>query len=320
MTRKPTARGLLVALVASATFGLSGAFAKPLLEAGWSPAAAVTVRALLGAVVLLPVVLLSLRGRWGALWRARRRVLVMAFIGVAGCQLAYFASVQRIAVGTAILIEYLAPLALVVWVWARSRRMPQRVVLIGSAVAVAGLVLVLGPGVLGRIDALGLVFALIAMIGCAVYYVVAAEDDGDLPPVALAGSGLLLGGTVLGVVGLTGLVPFTFTTAPVAMFGTVLPIWVPVLVLGVVSSAIAYATSIVATQLLGSRLASFVGLLEVVAATLYAWLLLGEQLTIPQLIGGALILAGIALVRSEKPADAAVEPGGRARPVPALID
>ena len=50
----------------------------------------------------------------------------------------------------------------------------------------------------------------------------------------------------------------------------------------------------------GSRIASFAGLLEVVAATFYAWLLLGEQLTLPQFIGGALILVGIGFVRSEK--------------------
>jgi drug/metabolite transporter (DMT)-like permease len=52
--------------------------------------------------------------------------------------------------------------------------------------------------------------------------------------------------------------------------------------------------------MLGSRLASFAGLLEVVAAALYAWILLGEDLTLPQLVGGILILAGIAFVRSEK--------------------
>ena len=59
--------------------------------------------------------------------------------------------------------------------------------------------------------------------------------------------------------------------------------------------------------MLGSRLASFAGLLEVLFATFYAWLLLGEKLTILQFLGGALILAGIAFVRSEK-TDAQLEP------------
>ena len=100
--------------------------------------------------------------------------------------------------------------------------------------------------------------------------------------------------------GTIGIVPFTATTVDVVMFGSDVAWWVPLAIVGVFSTAIAYYTSIAASEMLGSRLASFVGLLEVVAATFYAWLLLGEQLGIPQLIGGVLILAGIAFVRSEK--------------------
>ena len=89
------------------------------------------------------------------------------------------------------------------------------------------------------------------------------------------------------------------------MFGNAVAWWIPLLIVGVVATAIAYAASITASEMLGSRLASFAGLLEVVAATFYAWLLLGERLTIPQLLGGVLILVGIGFVRSEKRALAA---------------
>lgn len=315
MTSASTTRGLVVALIASFSFGFSGTLVKPLLESGWSPAAAVTARALVGGLVLLPFVIVAMRGRWIAMWRARWRVLAMALIGVAGCQLAYFAAVQRINVGTAILIEYLAPLLLVVWVWARTKRMPKKVVLAGSVVAVGGLALVIGPDVVGDLDILGLLFAVLAMVGCAIYYVIAAQPSDDLPPVALAGAGLVIGGIALGVVGLTGIVPFTMSTADVALFGAGTPWWVPIAIVALVSTAIAYVASIAATEMLGSRLASFVGLLEVVAATLYAWLLLGEALTVPQLIGGGLILGGIALVRSDGAENVPLEPGTETRPV-----
>jgi len=307
MTRSSTSLGLVIAVIAAATFGLSGALAKPLLESGWSPAAAVTARVLIGGLVLAPVAILSLRGNWAALWRARWRVVAMAVVGVAGTQLAYFGAIERIPVGTAVLIEYMAPLLLVVWAWARTRRVPKRVVLIGSVVAMAGLILVVNPGGTARLDVLGLTLALTAMVGCAIYYLLAAQPSNGLPAVALAGFGLLLGGVLLGLVGLSGLVPFTTATNDVAMFGATVPWWLPLIIIGVVATAIAYSTSIAASEMLGSRLASFVGLLEVVAATFYAWLLLGEQLTVPQLFGGLLILIGIAFVRSEK-TDAALEP------------
>ncbi|RFA11292.1 EamA family transporter [Subtercola boreus] len=314
MAKTSTSKGLAVAILAAATFGASGAFIKPLLEAGWSPAAAVTVRALIGGIVLLPFALLSLRGRWAALWRGRWRVLAMALVGVAGTQLVYFAAIQRIPVGTGILIEYMAPLLLVASVWAISRRRPKVVVLVGSVIALVGLVLVVSPGGGGAMDALGIVFALIAMVGCALYYVIAARPADGLPAVALAGFGLLLGGLVLGAVGLTGAVPFTASFGEVGLLGGSAPWWIPLLIVGVISTAIAYAASIAASGMLGSRLASFVGLLEVVAATFYAWLLLGEALSAAQLVGGALILVGIGFVRSEKRAAEPLAPGADGDP------
>jgi drug/metabolite transporter (DMT)-like permease len=300
MKRPQASAGLVFALIAAATFGTSGALVKPLLEAGWSPAAAVTVRVLTGGVVLAPFALLTLRGRWHTVWRARWRILGMAAVGVAGTQLVYFAAIQRIPVGTGILIEYMAPLLLVAVAWARTRHAPKAVVLVGSVIALVGLVLVVSPGGAGSFDTLGLVFALLAMVGCALYYVISARPSDGLPPVALAAAGLLIGGILLGAVGLVGIVPFTASSADVSMFGNDVAWWVPLLVVGVVSTAVAYATSITASGMLGSRVASFAGLLEVVAATFYAWLLLGERLTVPQLVGGGLILAGIAFVRSEK--------------------
>jgi drug/metabolite transporter (DMT)-like permease len=299
MPRSSTLPGLGVAVVAAMAFGMSGSFAKPLMEAGWSPAAAVTVRALVGGLVLLPLAIVALRGRWAQLWRARSRIVAIGLIGVSATQLTYFMAIQRIPVGTGILIEFMAPLLLVVVVTVRTRRAPKAVVLVGSVFALIGLGLVVSPSGDGSLDPVGLAFAAAAMVGCAVYFVAAAKDDG-LPTIAVASVSLLLGGAALGIVGLTGIIPFTASSRPVTLFGGSVTWWIPMLILAVVSTAVAYAVSIKASQMLGSRLASFAGLLEVVAATLFAWLLLGERLTTLQLLGGVLILLGIGFVRSEK--------------------
>ncbi|CAN5306632.1 EamA family transporter [soil metagenome] len=301
-------RGLLTGLIASLAFGSSGAFVKPLLEAGWSPAAAVAVRTLIAAVVLAPFAIAALRGAWRTLWAARWRILGMALIGVAGTQLAYFLAIERMPVGSAILIEYLAPVLLVGFAWARTRRAPAVVVIVGTVVAIAGLVLVVGPGSLASVDGLGVFFAFLAAIGAASYYLIAARPSSGLPPVALAWSGLLVGSLALFVVGATRAIPFSMVFEDVPLLCGAAPWWVPLGIVGIVATAIAYAASIRATAILGSRLMSFVGLLEVVFATLFAWLLLGETLTLTQLIGGALILAGIAFVQSEKAARVPAEP------------
>ncbi|MDH6235278.1 DMT family transporter [Cryobacterium sp. CG_9.6] len=314
--------GLVVAVLSALSFGTSGALVKPLLEAGWSPAAAVTVRAFTAGLVLLPLALVALRGRWRVLWIGRWRVLGMGVVGVAFTQLAYFAAISTIPVSTALLIEFLAPLILVGVAWAVSKRMPRPAVFLGSALAVGGLVLVIGPGAIQAVDPLGLLFAFLAAIGCAAYFFIAARPDQGLPPIALAAFGLLVGGLILGLLGLTGVLALTATFEDLPLFGSPAPWWVPLVLLVVVSTAVAYGTGITATGVLGSRLASFVGLLEVVFASLFAWLLLGEQLTPLQLLGGLLILGGIAAVRSDRgelvlpspfPADASA-PVGHAAP------
>ncbi len=302
-TRVPL--GLVIGVLASLSFGTSGALAKPLMDAGWSPAAAVTVRAALAGLLLLPFALVALRGKWRVVWTARRRILGMTVIGVAATQLVFFAAIERIPVSSGLLIEYLAPLLLVAGIAVATRRMPRAVVLVGSVVAIAGLVLTIGP--VGGGDALGYVFAAIAAVGCALYYVIAARPAAGLPPVAFASFSLILGSLVLGVVGLAGLVPFDFALTEVNALGGIVPWWLPLAILAA-TTGMGYAASITASQMLGSRLMSFVGMLEVVVASIFAWVLLGEALGPLQLLGGLLILVGIAFVRSEKQLDVPIEP------------
>jgi len=297
VNRLSLTRGLLVGVLASVAFGTSGALAKPLMEAGWSPAAAVAARAGIAGILLVPFALAALRKRWNLVWRARGRILGIGLVGVAGTQLLYFASIHRIPVSAALLIEYLAPLLLVGWVAIATRRFPRPVVLIGAAAAIAGLMIIIGP--VGGGDALGYVLAGCAAVGVAVYYVVAARPAEGLPAVVLAAASLLLGSLATTLVGLTGLLPLSATFGLVDALGGIVPWWVPLLVLAG-ATAFAYAASVAASQSLGSRLMSFVGMLEVVFASIFAWMLLGEALGPLQLLGGVLILAGIACVRAEK--------------------
>ena len=87
------------------------------------------------------------------------------------------------------------------------------------------------------------------------------------------------------------------STAPTTYSGRAFAWWVPLVVLGLVTAAVSYTTGIAAGRRLGSRLASFVALLEVVAGVVFAWLLLGQLPRTVQLLGGLLILAGVVGVK-----------------------
>jgi drug/metabolite transporter (DMT)-like permease len=140
-------------------------------------------------------------------------------------------------------------------------------------------------------------WALGAMLGVSVFFVLSSRETEGLPPAALAAGGLLVGTLVLLLAGAAGIAPLVAATAPVGLAGLTVAWWLPVALLGLVTAALAYASGITATRRLGARLASFVALSEVLAALVFAWLLLGEVPRGVQLAGGALILAGVVAVK-----------------------
>lgn len=302
------ARGLGLGLLSAGTFGTSGAFAASLLATGWTPGAAVTVRVVVAALVLtLPAVLL-LRGDLRRLARDGRPLLVYGVAAVAGAQLCYFNAVQSLSVAVALLLEYSGALLVVLWMWLRHDARPGRLTAAGGALAVLGLGLVLDLVGAVELDLTGVLWGLGAAVGLAVYFVMSSRTDDALPPLVVAWGGLVVGGGALGLAAVTGLLPFSAGTADVVLAGTETSWLVPVVGLAVLAAVVAYVAGILGARLLGARLASFVGLTEVLFAVLFAWLLLDQTLTVTQLLGGVLVVGGIALVRLDEAGTDAGEP------------
>jgi drug/metabolite transporter (DMT)-like permease len=289
--------GLVLAFVSAATFGLSGALASRLFDVGWSPGAVVLARVGVAAVVVAPFGVAALRGRWTLLRQNAALVATYGVVAVAGAQFCYFSAVNHMQVGPALLIEYTAPAAVVVWLWLRHRQRPGKLTLAGAALAAVGLVLVLDLLSGAALSTVGVMWSLAAMVGAATYFVINADEDNGLPPLVLAWAGLVVGTVALGALGLVGLLPMEAARADATYAGHVVAWWAPLLVLGVVTAAVAYVTGVAASRRLGSRLSSFVALFEVVAGVLWAWLLLDELPRGIQLVGGLLILAGVVAVK-----------------------
>jgi drug/metabolite transporter (DMT)-like permease len=294
--------GLAFAVVAAASFGLSGSLASGLLDAGWSPAALVVCRLAVGALALAGPAVVALRGRWYMLRAHAVFVLSFGLVAGAGAQFAYFNAVDRMPVAIAILIEYVAPVAVVGWLWARYGQAPTRLTVTGAAVAIVGLLLVLDIFSVGSVDGIGVLWALGGMVGCAVFFVLSSGEDNGLPPIVLAAGGLVVGSFALGLAGIAGLVEMRAGTGDATYNGTSVAWWLPVLGLGVVTAGVSYLTGIFASRVLGARLASFLGLLEVLFSVVFAWLLLGQLPGAIQLLGGVLILGGVIVVRAGEPA------------------
>lgn len=295
--------GLLFATGSALSFALSGPLAKSLMAAGWSPTAAVTARLAGGALVLALVATVVKRDWLHEACTHARIVIAYGLVPVAGAQLCYYNAVAHLSVGVALLLEYTAPVLVIAWIWATTKRRPAGRTLAGMALAVIGVTLVLDVFSGGaRIDAVGVAWAAGAAV-CAVCYFMLAErvgnDGSGLQAITLAAGSLVVATVVIGALGATGVMPLRFTANDATLGSIALPWLVPVCLLGVVSTALAYFLGIIGIARLRPSFASLVGLVEVLFAVLAAWLLLGERISVVQAVGGMVVLLGLALARPD---------------------
>ena len=302
--------GLLLAVGSAFAFGSSGPFAKSLMEAGWSPTAAVTAR-LAGGALLMAVFATIVKPDWfrEALQHGKT-VVAYGVIPIAGAQLCYFNAVAHLSVGVALLLEYTAPILVVGWLWATTRRRPSSLTLTGVALAIAGIMLVLNVFSGAHINLIGVGWALAAAVCAACYFLMSSSvtTDGDgLNSITLATAGLIVGAAAVATLGVSGLMPLTFATNDAVVAGFTTSWLVPVIALALLPTAIAYTLGIMAIARLQPRFASLVGLSEVMFAVLAAWVLLGEAVTMTQAIGGVVVLVGLTLARQGDRSDMLAE-------------
>ncbi|MBW8173854.1 DMT family transporter [Ornithinimicrobium sp. Arc0846-15] len=299
--------GLALALISAATFGTSGALGKPLMESGWSPVAAVTARVLIGSILLAIPAAFAMRGHWGSLRHGWSPILLFGMFAVALAQVAFYQAVQYIPVGVALLLEYLGIIVVVGYLWLRHGQRPRPLTVLGSGLALMGLVLILDVFGAMAIDVRGVLWGLLAAVGLASYFVISGDDRSGVPPVAVATGGLMVGALGLILASALGLASFEWSTNDVPLAGTEVPVWVPLAGIGVFAAALAYAFGVAGARRLGSKLASFVGLTEVMFSVLFAWALLGELPSVMQLLGGAFIVAGVVAVKADERPEPTVE-------------
>ena len=290
--------GLALAVLSAATFSTSGTFASALHGAGWSPGTAVLARVGVAAVILTVPAVIQLRGRWPLLRRNARSVAAYSLLAIAAPQLCFFNAVARIPVGIALLLEYLGVVLVVAWLWLRHGQRPRRLTVAGGTVAIAGLAMVLDLAGPGGINPVGVMWALLGAVGLASFFVLSAGGEREpLPPIVMAWAGMCVATAGLAAVAWTGLLPMAASTDSVHVLGHQVSWIVPVLGLSLVAAVISYIAGIGAARRLGARLASFIGMAEVLFAILFAWLLLGQLPTLMQFVGGGFIMAGVAMVR-----------------------
>ena len=249
-----------------------------------------------GAVLLFALV----TSRWHAVvatFRAHPALTIAVGVGTAVYQGLYFVSVLLVGVSVSTVVSLgVAPILAAVWEHATRQTWPTMREVVVLAAALTGLVLVsLNAGHASSTPngspGLGLLLAVIAGATYAATTVLGHNLATRVDAVAL--------NTCATTAGAVTLAPFLAFAA--AIGEPVLPTdWVSaalMIYLGVATMALAYGLLYVGLRTTTGSAATVATLLEPVSAAFLAVLLLGERLTWAALVGGALILAGVAGLR-----------------------
>lgn len=309
-----TGRGIALILLASLFFGSSGAVGKPAMLAGLSPEQVASARIGFSALLLMagvalfrPSLLRVRKGEW-------RLLIAYGLLGVAGVQLFYFIAASRIPVGVAILLEFTSPVLIALWVRVVRRVRLPRAMWAGIGLAMTGLAMVAQVWDGLRLDLLGLFAGLLAAVCSAGYFLLGEHGVSTRHPLGMVTWGMVVGAVAVGAVAPPWTLPVEILTASAAFGPWQPPVWALLIVLAVVSTVLAYLAGITALRHLPASVASVLGLCEPLVATGLAWVLLGEALSLVQVIGAAVLLAGATVVQLNSPGKAQATPG---EPMPA---
>jgi len=262
-----------------------------------APLAVAALRFVVAGLVVGGVMLLSGGGiplpkdrqEWGLVW-------ALGFFGIFLYGLCFFFGLQHISAGRGALVVALNPVVIVLLAWAIGKEGMNRRKGLGSAVALAGCLTVIGNG-----DPLALLQGTVGIgewliLGCvlswAAYTFIGWRATGHFSALATTFYASFTGAFLLGLAALA--------QGDVEVAGWSWRVWSSMLFLAVFGTAIAYTWFTAAVQQLGAGHASVFINLVPVFAVLQAAILLDERLGMSVLFGGLLVIAGVWLTTVQK--------------------
>jgi drug/metabolite transporter (DMT)-like permease len=293
VTSHSTARGYALVAAAAALWALHGSLAIYLIDDGVDPPRLSEMRSA-GSFLILLVVLAVVRRGGVSVPRADIRLFaVLGIPGLALVHVAYYAGVDRLGVGPALTIQYLAPGLLLLWLWLGHGRRLRPSLWGALTLSVVGCFLVVRAYDYDALDLFGVGAALVSAAAFAVYMVSSERAGHRYPPATT----LLWG---FGFATLFWAIAQPWWTFPWDRLHTPRNV---VLALGVIllGTLFPFLLMVAALRTIPAPRAAIVATLEPALGAVFEWLIHGTALAAVQITGGILVLAAVVWVQLQRP-------------------
>ena len=294
-----------MAAVAAVLWGVNGGVSKTILATGLPSERLAQVRSLGAAAGLVAVLALTAPARLRLTRRELPYLVAFGMGGLAFVQFFYFLAIHRLAIGIALLVEYLAPLLVALWARFVQHAAVRRRIWVALALALTGLGLIVdvfGGG--SGLSTAGLLFALGGAFAYALYVLLAEHVVGGRDPVSLLAWGFLFASVFWAVVVPWWSFPGHALTIDATLGGKLsahhLPVWLLALWMVVLGTIVPFLLLVSALRHVSATTAGIVAMLEPVVGALVGWAWLNESLDGVQLAGAAVVLAAIGLAQTAR--------------------
>jgi drug/metabolite transporter (DMT)-like permease len=308
-TSRASAVGAGLVLAASLLFAVNGTVSKLVMASGLDSLHLVEIRCLAAAVVFFALAALRSPASLAIGRRELGFIAIYGTVGVAMVQWLYFAAIARMPVSISLLIEFTGPVLVALWV-RFVRRQPVRNRIWGAlALVIAGLALVAQIWAGLTLDGLGLLLSGLAACSLAIYYLLGEAGLAGRDPFSLAAWSFGAAAVFWAVLLPWWRFPFEKLTTRVDVVGTTVPAGLLVTWVVLLGTVAPFGLMLSGLSRIGATRTGLLGTAEPPLAGLVAWLAIGERLTVVQVVGGIVVLAGIVLAETARsPVAPAVEP------------
>jgi len=296
--------GYAMVALAATLFAVNGTVSKVILGSGIDAEQLTEVRCA-GAMLGLLLIVAATRPASLPLRRSELPVVVaLGVVGLALVQWSYFYAIHRVAIGIALVVQFVGPILVALWARFVYGEDVRARIWVALVLALAGLLLVVEIWQADRPDTAGLAAAALAAVTYAAYILLAERGVRTRDPVSLSAWGFFFATAFWSVLAPWWRFPAGRVDDDASLLGNLaanhLPVWGLIAWMIVLGTIVPFALVVAALQRISATRAGITAMLEPVLAIVIAWAWLGESLDAVQVSGAAVTLAGVSLALSSR--------------------
>ena len=290
-------RGELFLLAGALLFSFNGIVSKLVLTSSLSALNLAQVRSTGAFIILFLLIFFRSREKLRVTRKELPQLAFFGVIGIAAVQFLYFMAISRMHVSFALIIEFTAPIWIVLWIKYVKKRFVPTDMWIAIFLAFIGLLFIAQVWKGRTLDTIGLIAAFLDAIALSIYFLMGEKltKTRDIQSLTFFGFAFAT---------LAWLIILPIWKFPFEVFGERINMqgifagydsygWVLIVWIIIFGTIIPYLFVITGIKTLSASTSSVIGMLEPVLVGILAWWWLREAWLPLQILGGVLVLIGI---------------------------